>query len=198
MRSSRPRQVALIVCAALRVATAHAGTNIDAAARRACEDAVRTKVRASCPACGRFELQSDSAHRQGTDKQIAVRGSGRVGTRDADWRRLTFNCIYNLREGTVSSARYDIAPSGGGASQKETPAYVCKRAVAKQIHDAHPASGKIRWLVRSLAEQRVGNRQTAVTGAGRIQTRAGDWRRFSFSCSYDERSGRATRTRATF
>src|SRR5512144_1897824 len=133
MRSARRRTVALIVCAALRVATAHAGTTIDSAARRACEGAVRAKVRADYPACGHVELQSDSAHRQGTDKQIAIRGSGRVETRDADWRRLTFNCIYNLREGAVSSARYDVAPSGGGASQKETPAYVCKRTVARRI-----------------------------------------------------------------
>ena len=70
--------------------------------------------------------------------------------------------------------------------------------MAKRIHDAHPASGKIRWLVRSIAEQRVASQQTAVTGAGRIQTRDGDWRRFSFSCSYDHRSGRATRVGAAF
>src|SRR5512139_818893 len=142
MRSSRTWTVTLTVCAVLRVATAHAGTNIDSAARRACESAVRTKVHADYPGCGRVELQTDSAHRQGTDKQIAVRGSGQVETRGADWRRLTFNCIYNLREGAVSSARYDIAASGGGGSQKETPAYACKRAVAKRIHAAYPASGK--------------------------------------------------------
>jgi hypothetical protein len=192
------RTVAVIVCAALRVATAHAGTNSDAAARRACETAVRTKVRTDYPACGRVELQSDSAHRQGTDKQVAIRGSGRVETRDGGLRRLTFNCIYNLREGAVSSARYDIAKAGGGSQTGATPAYVCKRAVAKRIHDSHPASGKIRWLVSSIAERRVSNQQTAVTGAGRIQTQYGDWRKFTFSCTYDHRTGRASRAGATF
>ena len=173
-----------------------AGSSSDSAAQRACAAVLRDKVRAKYPNSGRVEVDSASAHRQGSNKQITIRGTGRVETRDAGWRRLTFNCIYNAPQSAVTSLRYDIAPASGSGGQA-TPSYVCQRAVARKIHDKHPASGKIRWLVNSINEQPAGT-QTNVTGAGRIQTQYGDWRRFTFSCTYDNRTGRATRTNARF
>ena len=192
-----------MVLAALLVAgvgSPCAARDLNGAAARACESALRDKVRAKYPASGRVEVRGDSLRQKQTGKdRLVISGGAQVETRDAGWRRLTFECGYDTRSSSVASVRYDIASgssAGGGAPL--TPAYVCKKAVARRIHDAHPASGKIRWSVPGLNEQPAGNGQTHVTGRGRIQTQYGDWRRFSFSCTYDARSGRATRANAKF
>ena len=195
----QPRRILLIAVAIAGLCTtAHASSGWDSTAQRACAGALRERVRSDYPQSARVEVQSTTVHRQGSNKQFTVRGSGRVETRNSSWRRLTFNCIYNVDRGAVTSLRYDIAPASGGGNGQATPSYVCKRAVARKIHDAHPASGKIRWLVSSINEQPASGRQTLVTGKGRIQTRDGTWRRFTFSCTYDDRSGRAVRANARF
>lgn len=169
-----------------------------APAVRACEAELRAKVHAKHPASGRVEVTADSVREQKKGEgRLAISGAGRVETRDAGWRRLTFDCAYDTRAGTATSLRFAIAAAGGGSTQY-SPAYVCKRAVAKRIHDAHPASGKIRWSVPGLSERPTGNGQTHVSGNGRIQTQHGDWRRFTFTCTYDGRSGRATQAAAKF
>lgn len=173
---------------------------LNGAAVRACESALRDRVHAKYPASGRVEVRQDSLRQKQTGKdRLVLSGGGQVETRNEGWRRLTFECGYDTRTNSVAAVRYDVAAassSGGGAPL--TPAYVCKKAVARRIHDDHPASGKIRWSVPDLREQATGNGQTNVTGRGRIQTRHGDWRRFTFSCTYDGRSGRATRTATKF
>lgn len=169
-----------------------------APAVRACEAELRTKVHAKHPASGRVEVTPDTIREQKKGEgRLAIRGAGRVETRNAGWRRLTFECAYDTRAGTATSLRFEIAAAGGSGTQ-DAPAHVCKRAVARRIHDAHPASGKIRWSVPGLSERPVGNGQTHVSGNGRIQTRHGDWRRFTFTCTYDGRSGRATQASAKF
>jgi hypothetical protein len=163
----------------------------------ACAEAVRARVHAEHPGSGRIALQPDAAHRQGTDKQVTIRGTGEVETREAGPRPLTFTCIYNVGRGAVTSARVAIADAthGGGPA---AAASACQRAVSARVHDDHPAAGRIRWLVSSLAQTPAPHHQTVVSGAARIRTRDGEWRRFTFSCAIDDRSGRATRIRADF
>lgn len=193
---------AIVALPALLVAVSAAAPAraIDAAALRACEAGLRDAVRARYPASGTVEVQRDGVRQQQTGKgHLALSGRGQVQTRDASWRRLTFECGYDTRAGAVRGVRVDVASAASAAGGAPlTPAYVCKRAVARRIHDDHPASGKIRWSVPALREQPLGTGETAVTGRGRIQTQYGDWRRFSFSCTYDARRGRATRATAKF
>ena len=190
----RPSTWTVAVLMAIAAPTAAgAGMTISSSASRACETALRNKVRANHPSSGRVEVLS--ANERQSKGQITIRGTGRVEARDAGWRRLTFDCIYNTKHGDVASLRYDVGTANGGA--QATPSYVCKRAVAKRIHNDHPASGKIRWLVSSIREQ-PSDALTLVTGSGRIQTQDGNWRKFTFNCSYDNRSGRAKRTSAKF
>ena len=76
--------------------------------------------------------------------------------------------------------------------------FVLQGTVRKETTSIHdPASGKIRWLVSSIREQ-PSDALTLVTGSGRIQTQDGNWRKFTFNCSYDNRSGRAKRASAKF
>jgi hypothetical protein len=181
------------VLLAIAAPTAAGAGMTGSSASRACETALRSKVRANHPNSGRVEVSSANA--QQSKGQITIRGAGRVETRDAGWRRLTFDCIYNTKHGDVASLRYDICTANGGT--QATPSYVCKRAVAKRIHKDHPASGRIRWLVSSIREQ-PSDALTLVTGSGRIQTQDGNWRKFTFNCTYDNRSGRAKRASAKF
>ena len=139
MMGSPTWTAALLVTLTIPMA-AHAGT-AGSGASRACETALRNKVRAEHPNSGRVEVLSDSEKKK-AGSQTAVTGTARVETRDAGWRRLTFDCLYNTR-GEAASVRYDIGGSaGGGSDTKATPTYVCKRAVAKRIHNDHPASGR--------------------------------------------------------
>lgn len=201
MRPTRVRNQTLLVLLLVAGAGFPATTlAADGAALDACGRALGDKVRAKYPASGRVEVTRDSVREQQSGRdRLVLSGRGQVETRNDGWRRLTFECTYDTRARAVNTVRYDIASassSGGGAPM--TPSSVCKKAVSRRIHDDYPASGKIRWSVPDLREQPMGNGQTAVTGRGRIQTQYGDWRRFSFSCTYDARSNRVTRANAKF
>jgi hypothetical protein len=201
MRSrTLPPWLFLVAMLVAHVGCPTTASGLNGAALRTCESALRDRVGAKYPGSGRVEVRQESVRQKQTGKdRLVLSGGGQVGTRNGGWRRLTFECGYDTRTNAVASIRYDVAAASstsGGAPL--TPAYVCKKAVARRIHDDHPASGKIRWSVPGLREQAIGNGQTIVTGRGRIQTRYGDWRRFTFSCTYDARRNRATRANAKF
>jgi hypothetical protein len=198
------RTLALLVViplVALQTAPAAGKGGVEAGAARACENAVRRQMRDQHPNSGQVEVFANSLRqRQTKQNQIGIHGAGQVETRDSGRRKFSFDCVVQPNGNQVSSVRLEVESLSrfGGHTSRTTPSAVCKRAVAARIHRDHPASGKIRWLVASMKEQAAGSHTTIVTGRGRIQTRDGTWRKFSFRCDYDARTGKASNVRAKF
>lgn len=192
-------RILLVVIFALQATAAAGKGGVDAGAARACENAVRSRMRDQHPNSGRVEVFANSLRqRQTKHNQIGIHGAGQVETRDSGWRKFSFDCAVQPTGNKVASVRVDVESLSRSGASRTTPSSVCKRAVAARIHRDHPASGKIRWLVPSMKEQAAGSHLTIVTGRGRIQTRDTTWRKFSFRCDYDARTGKASNLRAKF
>lgn len=68
----------------------------------------------------------------------------------------------------------------------------CQQRVVEKIEADHPQSRGATIESNSVVAREQGGNRTLISGRGRVRTRKGDYRFFTFSCVYNELSGRVS------
>ena len=68
----------------------------------------------------------------------------------------------------------------------------CQQRVIDKIENDHPQSRGTSIDSSSIETHKQGASRVLVTGRGRVRTQKGDYRQFTFSCVYNDSSGRVS------
>ncbi|TVQ13866.1 MAG: hypothetical protein EA368_01680 [Leptolyngbya sp. DLM2.Bin27] len=127
-----------------------------------------------------------------SNAESRYRGSGQF-LQDRIWYNFTFNCLVNIRQGTVVSATYQIQSPGSGntsspASQNDPLLRQCEAAVSSAIRQAY-ALERLIWSSDTEEEYFISNAQVGYRGQGSFLQDDNSWHGFSFDCGINTRTG---------
>ena len=71
----------------------------------------------------------------------------------------------------------------------------CQQRVIDKIESDHPQSRGTTIDSNSIQSRQENGNKTLITGRGRVRTKKGDYRNFTFSCEYYDTSGRVSDVR---
>jgi hypothetical protein len=84
--------------------------------------------------------------------------------------------------------------AGSGCSTMHRGSGDCQQQVIAKIEHEHPQSRSTKIESNSIQSRQNGNR-VQFTGRGVVRTQKGDYRGFTFSCVYNDLSGRVSDVR---
>lgn len=73
----------------------------------------------------------------------------------------------------------------------------CQQRILDKIRADHPQSQRSTIDADSVVRRSQGDNRVGISGRGKVKTAKGDFRNFSFSCTYDEDNDRLTKVRYT-
>lgn len=82
--------------------------------------------------------------------------------------------------------------AGAGCSAMQRGTSDCQQRVIDKMETDHPQSRGAKIDTNSIQTRQQGSNRILVTGRGRVRTQKGDLRGFTFSCVYNDFSGRVS------
>ncbi len=127
-----------------------------------------------------------------SNAESRYRGAGQF-LQDRIWYDFTFNCLANIRQGSIISATYQIQSPGSGntsssANQNDPLLRQCEAAVSSAIRQAY-ALERLIWSTDTEEEYFISNAQVGYRGQGSFLQDDDSWHGFSFDCRINTRIG---------
>jgi hypothetical protein len=94
-----------------------------------------------------------------------------------------------MRKGRADTLILSLLAILAGCSSFSRGASDCQDRVAAKIKREHPQSRGTSFNADSADNRRDGDR-VLLSGTGQVRTKEGDRRRFTYSCVYNDRTGR--------
>lgn len=82
--------------------------------------------------------------------------------------------------------------ASAGCSTMQIGAGNCQARISDKILNDHPQSRGSTFDADSVQRRRQGDDTILVTGRGRVRTKKGDYRHFTYKCVYNQRAERVT------
>lgn len=160
-----------------------------------CQKEVERRLRADRPQAREIQLLQDSMMEwQETENETGVWGNGQV-LESGRSESFVFRCVYNYREGRLTSVDYNFQDPIGesaapryDANQGAPWTAACKSSVHQQIREAHPKAQSIHIDEGNMKEWQESENETGISGGGQWVSHKGKDNRFIFRCIYNSAS----------
>jgi hypothetical protein len=160
-----------------------------------CQKEVERRVRADRPRAREIKLLHDSMMEwQETDSETGVWGNGQV-LESGRSESFVFRCVYNYREGRLTSVDYNFQDPIGestapryDANQGASWTAACKHSIHKKIREVHPNAQSIHIDAGNMKEWQESEQETGVSGGGQFVGGKGKNNKFIFRCVYSSAS----------
>ncbi|MCF3932034.1 hypothetical protein L1787_01225 [Acuticoccus sp. M5D2P5] len=180
--------------------TAHAQKDRNDAMFQACQPAVTKAVQRQLGAKQRVQLfYGDWTVEFVSNAEERMRGGGQYETNNG-FRQFTFQCLWNIRNGSVTDVRVaekKPGPQPGKPGKPQNPqgdraAYeACKPGANRAVQRELGATSPVRFNDKAWNVEFVNMAEVRVRGRGEYTARRGP-SNFSFVCLYNVRDGRTS------
>ena len=156
-----------------------------------CQKEVERRIRNDRPRAQSIEALADSMKEwQESGSETGIWGNGQViesGRRET----YVFRCVYNYREGRLTSVDFNFQDPVGESSAPRSEAdqgapwtAACKHSVHKKIRETHPNAQSVHIDSGNMKEWQESEEETGVSGGGQFVGGKGKNNEFIFRCVY--------------
>lgn len=155
-----------------------------------CQSAIRNQVVQNNPKAEKVVFASDSERRQEQSRdETLYTGLGRYLRHTGEWVDIHWQCVYNHRQNTVTSASYGPVSDTPPDNDPQNWVQICQNAVHDKIHSENQAVGKATYETSN--ESRLSNEESMVEGNGWVIINGKDVK-FNYRCVFNFPSGQVT------
>ncbi len=156
-----------------------------------CQKEVERRLRTERPRAREIEILADSMREwQESESETGIWGNGQV-MENGRWESYVFRCIYNFRQGSLTSVETNFQDPIGESSAPRYDAdqgaawtAACNNSIHQKIREAHPRAESVRIDAATMKEWQESEQETGVSGGGRFVGGRGNDNRFIFRCTY--------------
>jgi hypothetical protein len=156
-----------------------------------CQEEVERRLRSARPRAREIRILADSMMEwQESESETGVWGNGQV-MESGSWESYVFRCIYNFRQGRLTSVDTNFQDPIGESSAPRYDAEqgapwtaACKHSIHEKVREAHPRAESIRIDAATMKEWEESEQETGVSGGGQFVGGRGNDNRFIFRCTY--------------
>lgn len=160
-----------------------------------CQEKVERRIRTDRPRAEKIQALADSMKEwQESDSETGVWGNGQI-LESGRWESYVFRCVYNYREGRLTSVDYNFQDPIGestapryDANQGAPWTAACKHSVHKKIRETHPNAQSIHIDAGNMKEWEESEKETGISGGGQFVGGKGKNNKFIFRCVYSSAS----------
>lgn len=167
-----------------------------AASTKTCESVVNGDVKRAFSDAKGIEWDWDSVSEHESSNTLTLRGQGSYKGKSGKGRTFDFECEYDTKGSRVSTGWWQSSFDGkrhtiGSGTSTSAPSEsditrACQKAVKDKVSaDFQPGVRSLELIQDSIdrTDTRGGQK---LSGQGRFQGGGGDWRRFDFTCTWDD------------